>query len=260
MTTKTQYTDLLAELQNINKQNKLAIYVPSQQKYIDFTPLTVHHQKKIITTAISDTLNVSTFHILINSIITECCTEKQKFYLMDRDPIMLGLRGHMLGYNVVGKSNNGESVDIDYEDHCKTFKTIKLPRSLLSSTTIEYDGITIEVGTPTLDIDTTVNKKISPVISKMMREDNINKTVGESIIYELTKYIKSISIAGTTMKFKHSEVMKLAKVIESLPLKMSKMIMNEIENTSSHVSKFTSIETASGNITIPVDARFFNGE
>jgi hypothetical protein len=260
MTTKSQYADLLAELNTINKQNKLAIYVPSQQKYIDFTPLTVHHQKKIITTAISDTLNVSTFHLLINSIINECCTEKQKLYLIDRDAIMIGLRGYMLGYKTTGKNSAGKDVDLDFEDHCNNFKNIKLPSELLSTTTVEYDGIAIEIESPTLDIDTAVSKKVSPVINKMMKDDNINDTIGESIIYELTKYIKSISISGTTMRFKHSEVIKLAKVIESLPLKISKMIMNEIENTSGHIGKFTTIESESGNITIPVDARFFNGE
>tara|TARA_R110002110_G_scaffold16764_13_gene72177 strand:- start:265 stop:765 length:501 start_codon:yes stop_codon:yes gene_type:complete len=166
----------------------------------------------------------------------------------------------MLGFDIHAHNAAGKDIYTNIEKHYNTWDTITMPEGHLDSKTIEYDGISIEIEPPTIDIDTEVSKKTKSTISKMIENDRVNEIIGEAIIYELIKYIKSINISKTSIQFAHSDVIRLTKIVEALPLKLSKSILTEIDRIKSYEKKFTDFTVDGEELSFLVDARFFNGE
>ena len=258
---KNQYTELIDILQEVNEKDVIPVYVPSLQRSVDFKPITVQQQKGIISTSLESSLNTMAFNIITNDLIKECCLEDNiTIHTFDKPSILVSLRGYMLGYNIVGQNQTGEDVEVNIEDHCKKFSTHKLPKTLLNSKTIKHGDIQINFKPPLLDVDSAVNKKARGVIDKLLKDRDISNSIGEVIVYELVKYISGISINGKVLEFDYKDTLQLAKVVEQLPLKVSKLIITEVEKIKKYEDKFGTIQVGKEKVTIVVDARFFNGE
>ena len=258
---KNQYNELIDILQEVNEKDIIPVYIPSLQRSVDFKPITVQQQKKIISTALESSLNTMAFNILTNDLIKECCLEDNlTIYTFDKPGILVSLRGHMLGYNIVGQNPKGDDVEVNVEDHCKAFPSHKLPKTLLNSRIIKYKDIEITFQPPVLADDSAVNIKARKVIDNLLKDRDISSSIGEVIVYELVKYIKSININGKTLDFNYIDTLQLVKVVEQLPLRISKLIITEIEKIKKHEDKFSTINIGKEKVTIVVDARFFNGE
>ena len=261
MASKSKYVDLIDTLKDINKNNVLPVYVPSIGREVDFNPITVHQQKRIISTALESSLNTMSFSVIASNIVKDCCAEENlTIYSLDRDAILIGLRTHMLGYDITGQTSIGEERPVNIEDHYKLFSSHKAPKTLLSSKILKYNDINITFKPPTLDTDMIVCKRARTVVDKIIKDTGLADTIGEVIVYELVKYVKRIEVNDKTLDFNYTDALQLVKVLEQLPLKLSKMILTEVNRIKRFEDKFSVIQSPSENISIVVDARFFNGE
>ena len=258
---KNQFTELIDILQEVNEKDIISVWIPSLQRSVDFKPITVQQQKKIISTALESSLNTMAFNIITNNLIKECCSEPDLLiYAFDKPSILTSLRGHMLGYDIIGQSPTGNDVKVNVKDHCEKFPTHKIPKTLLNSKIIKHGDIEISFKPPLLEEDTAVNTRARKKIDELLKDKNISSSIGEVIVYELIKYIKSITISGKILEFNYTDVLQLVKVVDQLPLKLSKLIITEIEKIKKYEDKFGTLTVGKEKVTIVVDARFFNGE
>ena len=166
----------------------------------------------------------------------------------------------MLGYDIIGQSPTGNDVEVNVKDHCEKFPTHKIPKTLLNRKTIKHGDIEISFKPPLLEEDTAVNTRARKKIDDLLKDKNISSSIGEVIVYELIKYIKSITISGRVLEFNYTDVLQLVKVVDQLPLNLSKLIITEIEKIKKYEDKFGTLTVGKEKVTIVVDARFFNGE
>ena len=259
----SKYSDLIQAINETNVDSEVDIYVPSCGKFIKFTPLTIEHQKKIISTSLDATvLNTTNHAVLMSEICTDCCKEPITLYSLDRDAIAIALRCESIGYDVSVQNVSGGVVKHNIKEHVSSYKSIQKPENLLSTQTITVDKTCIKIKPPTLKNDTQVNECLIPHVSKDDLSDSkvIKNIVGSAIMYEYVKYIKSIEIGDVHVKFDYTHADQLVRVVESLPLSVSKKLLAEINKIKQYQDKFTNISHQNSTLTIVTDARFYNSE
>jgi len=249
--------DIIGAIESVSRQNTLDIFVPTQNRTVKFRPMTVKHQKQIISSALENSLNTAHFHVECNNIISECCLEPDiEIYVIDRNAILVGLRVNMLG-SIVPISDDKT---YDIRDFYEQYSTLNPPEDLLNNITLEYNGIKIETKPPTVKIDGEVNKIAKKIFDKHLEEKKVKETVTEAIVFEILKYIHKIHAAGKTIEFDHSNALNLAPVVEALPLTLSKKLFDAIDHVKQYENSFTTVETDGEKQSIIIDARFFNGD
>lgn len=259
----SKYSDLIQAINETNADSEVGIYVPSRGEFVKFTPLTIEHQKRIISTSLDATvLNTTNHAVLMSEICIECCKEPVTLYAMDRDPIAIALRCESIGYDVSVQNVSGDVVRHNIKEHVNSYKSITKPEDLLSTQTIDVDKTRIKIKPPTLTDDTQVNKCLLPRVSTDDLSDSkvIKNIVGSAIMYEYVKYVKSIEIGDVHVKFDYSHADQLVRVIESLPLSVSKKLLDGINKIKQYQDKFNNISHQDSTLTIVTDARFYNSE
>lgn len=249
--------EIIGAIESVSQQNTIDVFVPTQNRVVKFKPMTVKHQKQIITTALENSLNTSHFHVECNSIIRDCCLEPDiELYVIDRNAILVGLRVNMLG-SIVPVSDDKT---YDIQDFYEQYSTRTPPENLLNNITLEYNGIKIETKPPTIQIDGEVNKIAKKIFDKHLEEKKVKETVTEAIVFEILKYICKIHAGGKTIEFDHSNAVDLASVVEALPLTLSKKLFDAIDHVKEYENSFTTLEIDGEKQSIIIDARFFNGD
>lgn len=260
---KNIYSDIIQAIDKTNKDNLVGIHIPSLGREVKFSPLTVSHQKQIISTALDTTVVNTTSHaILTSKIIKECCKEPEvTLYAMDRHAILIGLRVSTLGYDIVAQNANGDDVKTNIESHYKETKQIKPSENLLNLKKIQVNDIIVNFKPPTLDVDIEVNQKILPIVGKNIEDrESLKNIVADAIVYEYVKHVKSVEIGENHVDFDYNYARQLSKIIESLPMSVSREILKEINAIKRYEDKFTKITKDNNVLTIVTDARFYNSE
>jgi len=258
----TNFANLISAINKTNDNALVEIYVPSKDRPVKFNPLTVQHQKDIITTALDNTLlNNTHYTILTSKIIAECCAEDIELLAIDRIPVLIGLRVNSLGYDVPTLDGNGDKVMYNIKSLYDKYQTYKLPQNFTKDKHVTVNGIDITIRIPTLEEDTTVNSNSLPIVSKHASDtDSIKYIVGEAIVFEYIKYIKSIEVGNEKITIDVDISGKLTKVIESLPMNVINELVKEINKTKLYIDQFTTIKTDKETLNIVTDARFFSSD
>lgn len=258
-----KYNDLIQAINETGTSNVVDVYVPSCAKLVKFSPLTIEHQKRIISTSLDATvLNTTNHAILMSEICMECCKEPITLYAIDREPIAIGLRCKSIGYDAPVQTVSGDTIKHDIQDHVKSYETIQKPDDLLNTKEISVDQTRIKLKPPTMQDDITVNRCLVPQMSKDDLSDSstIKNIVGSAIMYEYVKFIKSIEIGDVHVEFDFQHADQLVRVVESLPLSISKKLLDSINQVKTYQDKFIQIKHQESTLTIATDARFYNSE
>ena len=81
---QANFDQIMSSVADLNKQHITSLYVPSVNDYMNFKPMTVKQQKKIISSSMDTKIQNLTFSNTINDIILENCLEsKSKIKLTD---------------------------------------------------------------------------------------------------------------------------------------------------------------------------------
>lgn len=260
--TKNNFTDIISAIEQVNKDNLIDVYVPSIGTFAKFTPLTVQHQKKIIGSALeSASFNLVYSSLTSSEIIKACCQDSTLNLLaIDRDPIMIGLRTKTLGYDVNVQDPDGDDVSINIREHVESFDSIKPYPALFEEKTIVDSGITVKISPPSMKRDDTVNRVVIPEQEQAKNKEDIKEMISSAVTYEYIKYIRSIQVGDTVLDFIPNVSKKLIAVVESLPMSLSRKIVDQINKVKAFERKFTQISEEDRVLSIVTDARFYHSE
>lgn len=259
----SQINSIIDAISKNNDQNVVDIFVPSVNDVVKFLPLTVQHQKRILSGAIDATvLNTTSHSILVSKIIQECVRDQNiTFYAVDRAAITIGLRVNTLGFNVPVMENDENVSRYDIKSHYEAFNTHTIPGDLLEEKIVTVGDIKLTIKPPTLKEDTTVNTKVLPIVGKNVSDnEKLKQIIGESVVHEYVKYIKKIEIAGNTMQFDYNHANQLARVVESLPMNVVNKLIEVINTCKQYEDVFTTVKTEKSNLSIVTDARFYSSD
>lgn len=232
-------SDFLDKLSSLKRDFK--IYVPSRDKDVVATPITLKQQKEIISTTLGGIRGALDFTKIINELILENIHEKD-FYTFDRTPIILGLRYNSLG----DKVKTGDDKVVSLKPILNNIKTKEAKFTLTKKASI--DSIKVHFRVPTLEQETVVIKKCILEIDKL-QEENITKAMGMIYIFELIKYIDSVSIGGEeALYFNDLKVMDRVKILEQLPLQVYDKLSTFIKPINDY--DISILSTDDGTITI----------
>lgn len=237
--------DFLDKLSSLKRDFK--IYVPSRKKDVVATPISLKQQKEIISTTVGGIRGALEFTKIINEMILENIDEKD-FYTFDRTPLVLGLRYHCLGDKV--KTGDGKVVSL--KSILTNIKTKEAKFTLTKKASI--DSLKVQFRIPTIEQETIVIKKCILEIDKVTEED-ITKAMGMIYIFELIKYIDSVSIGGEeALYFNDLKVMDRVKILEQLPLEVYDKLSTFIEP----VNKYDIAILNTDDGTIAIDTSLFD--
>lgn len=237
-------SDLLGKLQSINNSNLIDVFVPSQGRYVKFRQLSVRQQKDLIKTGLDGALAGATIANAFNAIIQENAAERVAFDVFDRAPIVLGLRVQSFGST--------------YADGEKTWDLATITQRTLqynvpTSVTIQHeDVIQVQASVPTLERDTSINQSLIAQIKKT-QDMGIGDAVGSLYVYELVKFVDSVTVAGDVVDFAKCTAADALRVVESLPAKLLVELVEFIQKFRTQEVEYLTIDGA----TLSMDARMF---
>lgn len=243
----TDLKSFLSELSEINEANIVDILIPSTGKKVKFRLFNVNQQKDLIRTAFEGIEGAVKSGIIFNNIINDNSLKAESFSLIDRGHILLNLR----------KASIGESVSI--KD--KTYKLDDLPKLMVSDIkqqdSITYSDITVSVSIPSLERDTKVSEKIIGELSKLSDDNKQKESVNVLLVYEIIKYINSVSIKEAELDFSSLSIYECKKIVEALPLKLNNLIID-------FIAQYKQIEenslTFEDGAKVEIDASFLSSE
>lgn len=237
-------SDLLGKLQSINNNNLIDVFVPSQGRFVKFKQLSVRQQKELIKTGLDGALAGATIANAFNAIIQENAVERATFDVFDRVPIVLSLRVQSFGNT--------------YTDDTKTWDLSTITQRMLqygvpTRVDIQHeDVIHVQASVPTLERDAAINQTLIAQIKKT-QDMGIGDAVGSLYVYELVKFVDSVTVAGDVVDFSKCSAADALRVIESLP---AKLLVELVEFIQQFRTKEIEYLTIDGN-TLSLDARMF---
>jgi hypothetical protein len=237
-------SDLLGKLEALNNSNLVEVYVPSQSSTIKFKQLSVKQQKDLIKTGLDGALAGATINNVFNEIIETNALDVCNFNVFDKAPIITALRVHAFG----GEYTEG-AVKLDLSKLVDRQLVLSNP----TTGTVAYqDVVTIKLQVPSLKLDTHINNAI---ITKLKGNQTVEvgDAVGSLYVYEIVKFINSITVAGDVVDFTKASAKECMQVVESLPAKLLTEIVEFIQQFRDVETEFLTIN----GTTVALDARMF---
>lgn len=217
------FNDIMAELKKVN--NKIQVYIPSQNKDVEFSPITLSQQKLIIDKVMTSNFGIiDLFNGLYNVIKTSTTFNTDNLNTIDRINIILAFRRHIAPVYQ----------DVPLDKLLEKNRTLPLPSLTKTFTT---DKFTFELHAPNLTIDYKYNNYI---ITTYKDEKQI---VGKMLVNEICKFIKQITIneSNQVMELESLAIKNKFTVIESLNMNALPEVMdyiNVIRDTEVLLTKF----------------------
>ena len=204
------FNDIMAELKKVN--NKIQIYIPSQNRDVEFNPITLSQQKHIIDKVMTSNFGIiDLFNGLYNVIKTSTTFNTDNLNTIDRINIILAFRKHIAPVYQ----------DVPLDKLLEKNRTISLPPLTKTFTT---DKFTFELHAPNLTVDYKYNNFI------MTTYKDEKQIVGKMLVNEICKFIKQITIneSNQVMELESLAIKNKFTVIESLNMNALPEVMDYI--------------------------------
>jgi hypothetical protein len=185
----------------------------------------------------------------INTILIDNQVTSETLHTTDRVPALLELRVATLGSTLVENANSSSS-SLDIHSHTKSFKRKKLSSKLFTHT-INQGNFTIACEVPTLELDNRINNDCIRAISdKLQSEEGLTESVGEVFVFEIIKYISSVTFNDTegeshNIIFSQLNTRQKINVFERLPMMVSVGVSDYITKIREFENKFLQIKAKS---------------
>lgn len=241
-------SSLISKLQELSKQNQIEIFVPSLGTNLSFKQLSVKQQKDLIKTGLEGVLAGLHLENALNKIIIENNSNPHNFLTIDKAAIAANLR--LASFGTVYTFESGEKRDISDLSNRKIIFDQEFTKEL------DVKGVLkAQVEIPTLFRDTEVN---NAQLSVLQNDKNLNVSdaVGTLFVYEIVKYIKSITIGDEVVDLYTVSISDAVKIVESLPVVLNNQIVQFIQSFKANELEFLTF----GEEVVAIDARFFTTE
>jgi hypothetical protein len=249
----TNISDVLKQLDAISVESGIEVLVPSLGKTIKFRPLNLKQQKGLLKTSIDESLTRLSFNSLFYDIIKDNILEQgniNELYTFDRSVIALALRCKGLDSNYTAQETT-----IDLNSCLDTLSSINVTSQPLN-TTVEDGNIIIKLQGPKLGTDKELND-YAVSKSKSNQDTDFKTVIGELFVYELVKFISSVSITTETgvneINFKTIPVDDKIILVEKLPSTVTNKILEFVKSYRTFETQFTNIN----GVQIDIDGSFF---
>jgi hypothetical protein len=235
-------TDFFKSIEELSTTNSVTSYIPSTSKEVTLQPLTLKQQKDIIASQIVGVVGLVRFGRVLNDILLES-SKCEDLLVCDKAPLAISLR------------INSISDKIGDVDLTKILNQFRSDLKLKMSDTIEDNGIVAEVAIPTLLEENKIIAKLESLIDE--NEDDVAINISNIYIFEVVKYIKSLSIKDVKLVFDEiPNIYDRVSILEKLPLSINKKIVDYIE-----YNKLREREALTwGEETVEISAEFFDFE
>ncbi len=242
------FNDIISVLDAINKENTVQVYLPSFKKEVPFKSLTTGQQKLFLKSAIDNPVFQTRFIFAVYSVITENCVDKQilpKLTVFDSISVLIQLRLKIHGEQLEVTSEN-ETYRVNLNEVVEKIKTIEIP----VPDTIIDTPFSIDVGVPTFADQYALEKQLR---EKALTDDqalntNINDTLGEAFIGEISKYIKEVRVTSNgeeyNLNYNSLNFIKKHQVLEKIPSTVVKKIITYIEKITTLQKSITTVQGA----------------
>ena len=217
-------TNILKELQAIEDDSVVDIFVPSVGRLVKFKPLSVKQHHEILKCGIDGISGSIKLSIILNKIIIDNCLEPIDFMVYDSEWILLNLR----------ISNVGTSITLDE----RIYNLGDLTRNVKLfdyTTVVSYKDINVQLVVPTIKQDIEISEACYKDFSKGNIEDKkVSDTISSMLSYEIAKFIKTVSVNDTTIDFESLSINDKRKILDSLPLTINNKITDFITKYRNH--------------------------
>ena len=245
--------DILKQLDTLNQQSGVDVYVPSLKKNVKFKPLNLRQQKNLLKSSVEETLTKISFITNFYSIIQESILETiniNSLYIYDRIAIAIALRCASLDpiYTL-------EDSTYDLRDKLKEITEIPVDTKSVSST-VEVKNLRVDLEVPTLSIDRDISVVVMNKI-KAAQSDDIRTLIGELFIHEVIKFIKTVTFKNETgdsvINFADIKTEDKLAITEKFPTTLTNQVLDFVKKYREFESKYTAVDNGS----IEIDGSFF---
>lgn len=255
---KSNFKNLLESIDQLNAVDTHELFVPSTGTSVPFSPLTVKQQKQLLSSGVDMEVENLSFGNTMNDVIQANCKQDVQLLVGDRTLIALQLRNKCVGNKLIVNESDELTHEINLDQHIR--KCINQHKPLVREFDVIVDGVTISCEHPTLKLDTDYNKQFTKSVKKQSGDKEIKLTdiVGDIYVYELIKYIKTISIGESFMEFdKNVSITQKIEVFESLPMRISTTLAEKIKTAREFENICVESDLLPTDVTISVDASLF---
>lgn len=242
--------DILKELDSLSVEDSIEVFVPSLQQNVKFKKLTLKQQKDLLKTSIDENLVKLAFNILLNSIIAENIIDKvdvNSLYTLDRAAIAVSIRAKSLD----SKYKAAEDKEINLNELVNLYSTLSLDKAKLQQVT-QDNNFTVLLGAPSLSVD----KELSTYAINRMKSaptNDLKLIVGELVIYELIKFIRSLKIQDKEIAFGALTVKERISIAEKLPSTITNKIFDFVKQYRDIETQYVKLD----DTIIDIDGNFF---
>lgn len=118
-------------------------------------------------------------------------------------------------------------------------------------------NVEIELEVPTLVAENQVISTCVDILKKEADKD-VGKSLSEIYTYEITKYIKSLTVADDVINFSDISVRDRVKIVNNLPLSINKQIIEFIQEIKQKETDVLKVEIDGELHQIDIDITFFD--
>lgn len=232
---KSKFSDVLSQLQKIQHDNAVSLYVPSIKSQAKFKKLTVNQQKQIVKLMVNSALSTVSINTVLCEIVKSNNIDNVPLLTTDKTAILIQLRAHSISkeYELDQFTLNLDDVTSRYTD---------IPHIDTDPKEIKDGNITITVKIPTIDHDIKFGRFLNRLVSEnysQMTPDDVSNMLGDMFVYELLKFIKDVSIDDNKISFEDISLHQKLQVVDVLPSSISKKIVDYIDNSKDFESEHT---------------------
>jgi len=235
-------SELLKKLKKVESNLKLKITSGD----VILKTLTLKQQKDLLSTAVSGIKGAIEFKKVLNNIILENA-DTDNIFTVDRSKIVLNLRRQSLGSEV--KVDN-DSYDIDkyigkIDDIKKTFDMQGKAKE---------GKVELKFKIPTLKEENSIISKCLSELNKSKDNPEPDVAFGLIYIYELIKYIESVTVGDETALFDDLKITDRVDIIENLPLTVYNQLSTFFKAFTAYEAEILTFDEK----TIAIDPAFFD--
>jgi hypothetical protein len=245
--------DILKQLDTLNQQSGVAVYIPSLKRTVKFKALNLRQQKNLLKSSVEETLTKLSFITNFYSIVQENILETlniNDLYIFDRIAIAIALRASSIDSKYTIEDNV-----FDLNDKLKEIPSIAIDIDAITAV-VDVQNFTVSLEVPRLGVD----RDISAIVMNKIRSsqnDDIRTLIGELFVHEIIKFVKTVTFktetGDTVVEFANIKTEDRLAVIEKFPTLITNQILDFIKRYRELENKFTGLDDNA----IEIDGSFF---
>lgn len=200
-----KFDSIFKDLETINNESIVEIYIPMVKKVKKFKPISVLQQKKLIGNISNNPLDNIRIVNTLNAIISDnCCDEnKDDITTFDREFVLLNLK------------TDEEEIKTQIQEINAFAKTIDVEK-LQHATASFGEAIKVEMQLPSLQRDSDMNNWF--INSNKNVTHSASELASDYFVLEIVKHIKKLTIKNESVSFDDvADVSSYVKIAEQMP-------------------------------------------